>query len=145
MANQAEFILQGRLNGSQRNKVKGLLNMLYTPKELSEELGVNLEQIYRVYIPAGCPLSRDERGRISINGKEFKFWYEENYQKRKLEKGQAYCVSCKKIVGVSSPERMSKANLVYDCYLCPNCGKKVVRIVDAKRKKNDQQKELETH
>jgi len=145
MENQEEYLHQGRLDGSQRNKVKGLLNMLYTPKELSEEIGVSQEQIYRVYIPAGCPLSKDRRGRISINGKEFKSWYEENYQKRTLEKGQAYCVSCKKIVEVSNPERMSKGNLAYDSYVCPNCGKRVIRFVDTKRKKNDQQKELETH
>ena len=145
MNDQAEFILQGRLNGSQRNLLKGLLNMLYTPRELSEELGIALDQVYRVYIPAGCPYSKDNRGRISINGKEFKTWYEENYKKRTLEKGQAYCVSCKKVVEVSNPERNRKGNLIYDSYICPICGKKVVRIVDCKRKKNDQQKELENH
>jgi predicted RNA-binding Zn-ribbon protein involved in translation (DUF1610 family) len=145
MEDKAEFMIQGRLDGSQRNKVKGLLNMLYTPRELSDEIGINKDQIYRVYIPAGCPYSKDGQNHNLINGKEFKIWYEENYQKRTLEKGQAYCVSCKKIVEVSNPERMSKGNLVYDAYVCPNCGKKVIRFVDAKRKKNDQQKELETH
>lgn len=145
MEDNAEFLLKGRLNGSQRNRVKGLLNMLYTPKELSEEIGIYQDQFYRVYVPLGCPFSRDSQGHYLINGKNFKRWYEENYQKRTLEKGQAYCVSCKKIIVVSNPERKQNGNLVYDCYICPNCGKKVVRFVDAKRKKNDQQKELETH
>lgn len=143
MTDQAEYLSQGRLNGSQRNKVKGLLNMLYTPSEFAEEIGICTDQVYRVYIPAGCPSQRDAKNHILINGKEFKNWYEENYQKRSLEKGQAYCVSCKKIVEVNNPERIKKGRLVYDSYICPNCGKNVVRFVDAKRKKNDQQKELE--
>ena len=145
MAEIIEYLSQGRLNGSQRNKVKSLLNMIYTPKELAEEIGINQEQVYRVYVPAGCPLKKDLRGRISINGKEFKKWYEENYQKRSLEKDQAYCVSCKKVVAVVSPERVQKGNLIYNVSICPGCGNKVVRIIDAKRKKNDQQAELETN
>jgi predicted RNA-binding Zn-ribbon protein involved in translation (DUF1610 family) len=88
-----------------------------------------------VYVSAGCPHSRDQRGRLLINGKDFKNWYIENYQKRTLEKGQAYCVSCKKIVEVSNPERTSKGNLVFDLFICPICGKKIARIIDRKRKK----------
>lgn len=145
MEGQAEIILRGRLDGKQRNRVKGLLNMLYTPGELAEQIGINKNQIYRVYIPAGCPHSKDGRSHIFINGKDFKAWYEENYQKRILEKGQAYCVTCKRVVAVLNPERNIKGNLVYDSYICPNCGKKVVRFVDSKRKKNDQQKELESY
>jgi predicted RNA-binding Zn-ribbon protein involved in translation (DUF1610 family) len=144
MEGQHEFIHKGRLNGSQRNKVKGLLNMLYTPRELSEELGINLEQVYRVYVPAGCPKIKDSQGRISINGKEFKAWFDENYQKKKLSKNQAYCVSCKKVVEIINPERKREGNIIYDIFNCPNCGKKVTRFIDCKRKKNDQQKELET-
>jgi len=133
-----DFTRQGRLNGSQRNKVKGLLHMLYTPKELSEEIGINLDQVYRVYIPAGCPHSKDHRGRISINGKEFKTWYEENYKKRKLEKNQAYCVSCKQAVAIVNPERIKDGKNSYLISYCPHCGKKVTRFNDCKRKKNDQ-------
>lgn len=145
MDDQISFIKQGRLNGSQRNKVKGLLNMLYTPKELSEEIGISLDQVYRVYVPAGCPNIKDHRGRILINGKEFKAWFKETYKKRSLEKNQAYCVSCKKAVEITNPERIKDGNNIYSMSICPLCGKKVTRFIDCKRKKNDQQKELETH
>jgi predicted RNA-binding Zn-ribbon protein involved in translation (DUF1610 family) len=145
MENQAEYIHQGRLNGSQRNKVKGLFDMLYTPKEFGEEIGINPDQVYRVYIPAGLPIARNGQNHILINGKEFKNWYEENYQKRTLEKDQAYCVSCKQIVKMSNPERNQKGNLTYYSFSCPICGRKVIRFIDAKRKKDDQQKELATH
>jgi len=138
MVDQLSFIQKGRLNGSQRNKVKGLLNMLYTPKELSEEIGINLDKVYSVYIPAGCPNSKDHRGRISINGKEFKAWFEENYKKRKLDKNQAFCVSCKKAVEIIEPVRVKDGNNIYLISYCPSCGNKVTRFIDCKRKKNDQ-------
>jgi len=69
-----EILLKGRLNGSQRNKAKGLLDMMYTPRELSEEIGVSLQQVYRVYIPLGCPLTKNNRGHYLINGRDFKTW-----------------------------------------------------------------------
>jgi len=140
-----KILIKGRLNGSQRNKVKGLYNMLYTPRELSEEIGINLEQIYRVYIPSGCPISKDHRGRILINGKEFRNWYALAYKKRPLEKDQAYCVSCKRVVSIKNPEIHREGNLIYYISICPNCGNKATRFIDCKRKKNDQQKELEAN
>lgn len=135
MDDQISFIKKGRLNGSQRNKVKGLLNMLYTPSELSEEIGVNLDQVYRVYIPAGCPHHKDQRGRISINGQAFKEWFIENYKKRPLEKNQAYCVSCKKAVEIIDPQRIIDGKNFYLRSFCPNCGNQVTRFIDSKRKK----------
>lgn len=138
MTDKAEYIHQGRLNGSQRNKVKGLFDMLYTPKEFAEEIGINQDQVYRVYVPAGCPIFRDRQNHILINGKIFKDWYEENYKKRVLEKGQVYCVSCKKVVKLVNPEKCQKGSLMYYSANCPVCGKRVVRFIDAKRKKNDQ-------
>jgi predicted RNA-binding Zn-ribbon protein involved in translation (DUF1610 family) len=133
-----KLLIRGRLNGSQRNKLKGLFNMLYTPRELSEEIGINLEKIYCVYIPSGCPISKDHRGRISINGIEFRNWYELTYKKRKLEKDQAYCVSCKRIISIINPEIHREGNIIYYMSICPNCGNKATRFIDCKRKKNDQ-------
>ncbi len=131
------LLLKGRLNGSQRNRVKGLLNMLYTPRELSEEIGISKNQIYRVYLPLNCPHEKDDLGRISIHGLSFRVWYEDLYKKVGLEKNQAWCVSCKKIVDVSDSKRFTKGRLVYDLFTCPICGKCVAKIIDAKRKKND--------
>lgn len=132
------ILIKGRLNGSQRNKVKGLLNMLYTPRELSEEIGINQEQIYRVYIPSGCPHSKDHQNHILINGKEFQKWYETTYKKRHLEKDQAYCVSCKRVIDIKNPEIHREGKNIYYISICPNCGNKATRFIDCKRKKNDQ-------
>ena len=140
-----ELFLKGKLNGSQRNKVKRLLNMLYTPRELAIEIGVSKQQIYRVYIVYGCPHSKDRRGRIWINGEEFKAWVEETYKKRKLKPNQAFCVSCKRIVEIVDPEKKKKDNLIFYISVCPLCGNRVARIIDCKRRKNDQSGKLETH
>jgi Zn finger protein HypA/HybF involved in hydrogenase expression len=134
---------KGKLNGSQRNRVKRLLNMLYTPKELAEEIGISKQQIYRVYIAYGCPHCKDRRGRIWVNGEEFKAWIEETYKKHKLKPNQAYCVSCKQIVDIVEPEKVKKDNLIFYLSVCPLCSKRVARIIDCKRKKNDQPGKLE--
>lgn len=136
--NFQSLYLKGRLNGSQRNKVKGLLNMLYTPRELADEIGVSLQQIYRVYIASGCPHQKDRQGHILIPGKAFAAWIEETYQKRKLAKNQAYCVSCKRIVEMIDPEKTRKGNLIFYKSVCPSCGNQVNRFIDCKRKKDDQ-------
>ncbi len=130
-----KVILQGRLDGSKRNKLKGLLNMLYTPFELSEEIGISKNQVYRVYLPNGCPHTKDSNNRILIHGVSFKSWYEITYKKIHLEKNQAWCVSCKKVVVVLNPERKQKGRTIYNLYDCPDCGKRIAKIVDAKRKK----------
>jgi hypothetical protein len=129
-----EIILQGRLNGRQRNQLKGLLDMEYTPKELAEELGVTIDQIYRVYVPGGCPHERTERNHILINGKKFRAWFEEQYKKRHLEPGETFCLTCKKAVKIINPERKQQGRLIYDLCNCPNCGRRLTRIIDHKRK-----------
>jgi len=48
MDDQDTVMLKGRLDGRQRNKLKGLLNMMYSPSELAEQIGIDKNQIYRV-------------------------------------------------------------------------------------------------
>lgn len=56
-----EIILKGRLDGIQRNRLKSLFDMMYSPRELAEELGINTDQLYGVYLPLGCPEERDDK------------------------------------------------------------------------------------
>lgn len=135
MEDKAEIILRGRLDGKQRNRLKGLLDMLYSPKELAEELDVTIDQVYRVYIPGGCPHERTERNHILINGKQFKTWFEEVYRKIHLGNGEAFCLTCRKAVKVNDPERKQQGRLIYDLCNCPNCGRRLTRIIDHKRRR----------
>ena len=74
MEDQSIVLLKGRLNAQQRTRLTKLLDMMYTPSELAEEVGFYVRQVYRVYIPAGCPQERDQHKRVWINGKAFKEW-----------------------------------------------------------------------
>ena len=137
MEDQDEIILRGRLDGRQRNRLISLLNMLYTPKELAEEIGFNVRQVYRVYLPLGCPHSRDERRHIWINGKSFRTWVLEIYKKRPLKSNEAFCLSCKKAVPMKNKKRRQKGNLFYFLCECPNCGRKLNRFINKGKILND--------
>jgi hypothetical protein len=133
-----EIILKGRLDGIQRNRLKSLFDMLYSPQDLAEEIGISKYQIYYVYVPLGCPHERRERNHISINGKAFAEWYKNNYAKNPLEKDETFCKTCKKGVKVYKPEQRQKKGLVYVLSTCPNCGRKLTRILSEKRGESDQ-------
>lgn len=137
MSNQTddnrEILLRGRLNGQQRSRLDSLLDMMYRPSELAEEIGFTQRQVYRVYIPAGCPHERDSRNHIFINGKAFKRWAEDTYRKLEMESDEAFCLTCKRPVEIVDPVREEKEGLVYLLSYCPNCGRKLARIIENNR------------
>ncbi len=135
---QDVILLKGRLNGQQRNRLVKLLDMLYTPSELAQEIGFTVRQVYRVYIHAGCPHVRDEQRHIWINGKAFREWVEEVYKKRDLARNEAFCLTCKKPVKVVNPIEKQEGRLIYWLCDCPLCGRKLARIVNREKRGNDQ-------
>ena len=139
MSTQKEVrLLRGRLNGAQKNRLRNLFDMIYKPKELADEIGFNVRQVYRVYIPNGCPHERDEWRHIWINGLEFKNWIESTYKKIRLKKDQGYCKSCDKAVKLINTE-LKTTKLGDTDYLlgnCPNCGRKIPRIIENRRGKD---------
>ena len=129
----AEAILKGRLDGRQRNRLKGLFDMMYTPRELAEEIGINKNKIYLIYIPFGCPHERDNRNHILINGEEFAKWYSETYTKIRLANDETFCKTCKKPVEIYQPRDGKKNGLYFILSTCPICGRKnLTRIVGNK-------------
>lgn len=132
-----EVILRGRLDGKQRNRLKRLLNMLYTPSELARELEISTDQIYRVYIPLGCPHHREGQRHIQINGAEFQKWYLSIYQKAKIQEDETFCKTCCKAVKIFQPITQQKNGLSYILSTCPTCGRKLTRIIDCKKGKHD--------
>ncbi len=84
-------------------KLARLMDMMYKPSELAEEIAVTYDTVARSYVPAGCPVTRDESGHIWINGLEFAKWVLELREARKpkrpkLAENQAYCLHCRQIV-----------------------------------------------
>jgi len=127
--------LKGRLNGRQRNRLNRLLDMMYKPSEIAEEVGFNVRQVYRVYIKLGCPNQRDRRNHIWINGKSFVNWYQETFPKLKVKQDQVFCLTCKKAVDLVEPIKNKKDGLNYLLSFCPLCGRKLVKIISNKKLK----------
>jgi hypothetical protein len=128
-----EIVLKGRLDGIQRNRLKSLFDMMYSARELAEEIGINIDQIYCVYIPLGCPEERDDRNHILINGKAFADWYIKQYPKLRLKDDETFCKTCKIGVMIYQPRNRKKGGLVYVLSVCPNCGRKLTKIIEFSR------------
>ncbi len=121
---------RGRLNRAQSINLRKLYNMLYTPAELADTLGVTRRQFYRVYVPLGCPHTRDDTGHLWINGAEFAAWYRQVYAKKRLEAGETFCLTCKRAVPLSDPQSIEKGGMVFLQSICPNCGRTLARFVE---------------
>ena len=124
------ILLRGRLNGQQRTRLGKLLDMMYKPSELAEEIGFTVRQVYRVYVPVGCPHEKDHRGRLWINGRMFREWFNEVYKKRKLDRNETFCLTCKKAVKIVDPVKRKEGRLFYWLSDCPNCGRRLARIIN---------------
>jgi hypothetical protein len=90
-------------------KLGRLLDMLYKPSEIAEEIGVTNDTIYRCYLPAGLPHLRDEQGRIWIYGPAFVSWAKETIAKKQSQRaglpdGYAWCMKCNQAVPLINPK-----------------------------------------
>lgn len=110
--------------------------MLYSPSELADEVGVDKNQIYRVYVPLGCPHERDKNNHFLINGKAFREWYLDQYKRASLAKDETFCKTCQKPVKIVQGKQMTKKDLVYVLSMCPHCGRKLTKIVECTRGRN---------
>ncbi len=123
-----------QLKHAQIKKALRLLNMLYKPAELAEELQTTADTIVRTWIPAGLPVQTDARGHRWINGKECAEWVtaqrtRKPQRKYAMKDNEALCMGCKKVMPLTNPEikqinrhaEMLKAP-------CPKCKRIIYRI-----------------
>jgi len=105
-------------------KAPGLLPMLYTVRELSEDLSMP-ERTLRDWLNSGVPHTWDARRRIWINGQEFAGWVVAQRRQRRrvpLADDEAYCLRCKQAVKLRNPVTIPiKAKLVRIQGTCPVC------------------------
>lgn len=115
-----------------------LLDMLYKPGELADELGIPVDTIYRSHLPAGAPHTREASGLLWIHGPAYREWVRVlQRQKRdriRLPENQAWCMKCKAPVPLINP-RIKATNHYLELLQarCPTCG---ARINRARAKKN---------
>ena len=106
-------------------KAPGLLPMLYTPREICEELDI-AESTLRDWLQIDVPHQRDNRNRIWINGEEFARWVNNQRKPKvtnKLKEDEAYCLRCNHVSKLLSPQiQPIKGNLVLIKGTCANCG-----------------------
>lgn len=119
---------------AQIKKLARLLDMMYKPSELADEIGVNIDTVRRSYIPAGLPVEKDETNHTWIHGLTFAKWAREQIATRKkkrskLKDDEVYCLSCKKVVSgfPAKPKKIIPVNrwLEMAQAACPICGTKV--------------------
>jgi hypothetical protein len=111
-------------------KAPGLLPMLYTVRELADELSMP-ERTLRDWLLHGAPYTRDRLGHIWVNGQDFAAWVFGQRRKApggKLQPGEGYCMTCNRVVGMLQPtQRTSIGRLAYIKGVCPDCHGKVTR------------------
>ena len=118
------------LSSAQRNRAKGLLDMMYSPEDLQWELGID-EKRLKLLIGLGLHHLIDSNGHIWVRGIDFTAWSAtfDKQNKIRLLPGQAYCVKCKKAVFMLHPERKQGYVTVMLVDKCPECGAKVSRTI----------------
>lgn len=122
-------------------KLSRLLDMMYKPTEIAKEIDVSVDTVYRSYLPAGAPHTRDKSGAIWIHGLSFSEWVKTQPKSRQtkgrhaLEPNEAWCMKCNKPVEIEKP-KIKKVNMHISLIkgYCPNCATKVNRIVSNKEK-----------
>lgn len=114
-------------------KLGRLLNMMYKPAELAEEIGVSIDTIHRSYLPAGLPHVRDEYNNVWIHGLSFANWARATIAKKKSERAglppdHAWCLKCNCAVQLINPKiKITNRYLELLQAACPHCGKTVNR------------------
>jgi hypothetical protein len=108
-------------------KLGRLLNMLYKPAEIAEEIGVAQDTIYRSYLPAGLPYTRDAQGNVWIHGPAFVGWAKQTVAQRKskragLPDGHGWCMKCNHPVLLIDP-KIKSINRYLELLQaqCPHC------------------------
>ena len=111
-------------------KAPGLLPMLYTVRELADELSMP-ERTLRDWLHHGAPHTRDRLGHIWVDGQAFTAWVSSQRKKDprvRLQPGEGYCMNCNRTVIMLHPiRRPSSGKLVYIQGVCPHCHGKVSR------------------
>ncbi len=111
-------------------KAPGLLPMLYTVRELANELSMP-ERTLRDWLVHSAPHTRDRLGHIWVDGQAFANWVAGQRKKvlsARLNPGEGYCMNCNRIVMMLHPtRRQSSGKLVYIQGLCPHCNGRVSR------------------
>ena len=102
-----------------------ILDMMYRPSEIAEEIGVTVDTVYRSWLPAGLPHKREPDNTIWIHGPAFVAWVKsisrEN-KKQPLPDGHGWCMKCNQIVSMSASTPIFQNRYIEIVQsACPKC------------------------
>jgi hypothetical protein len=102
-------------------KSTGLLPMIYTVRELAEEIAIP-ERTLSDWLSHGAPYTRDRLSQIWIDGRAFASWVQSLRRKSNsacLKKDEGYCMTCNLVVVMRNPcHYPSATRLVYILGTC---------------------------
>jgi hypothetical protein len=104
--------------------------MRYKPSELAEALEVSKLKIYRQWIPAGAPHTRDDKGNIWIVGDELRDWMRAQSARRKGERmpdDHGYCFKCRAGRKIKNAREREVGRVIMLHGECEVCGAEVYR------------------
>ena len=120
------------------NRRQKLLDMLYTPSELAETLGINRGYVYTFIIPSGrVEVIKDETDHLFINGRDmYKFIMSMSADRRErkanrvpLSENEFYCLKCKARKTTNDYlVSMDRGGLVKTAH-CPDCGTRMRKYI----------------
>lgn len=130
-----------RFQKTQIVKIGRLMDMLYKPVEIAEELDTTADTIVRTWIPAGLPLVTDSRGKKWINGRICAEWIKRQTTRKSIKKkmpdNHGYCFSCRKAVPMNNYKVVDEGrNIEMRQAPCPKCGKSVNRVYGKNKRPN---------
>lgn len=115
-----------------------LMDMMYKPSEIAEELKIKKRAIYEVLVPQGLPHERDEHGHIWLHGPTVREWLEVATRgpRYPLADDEFFCLRCFAPRRVSPPSAppacggeetrpvvlVREGKFVMARATCPECG-----------------------
>ncbi len=115
------------LDRTQRIRLRGLLDMMYSPADLARELNIDQRDVYRRWLPAGIPHVRDDKGHVLLHGLTIAKWFGQQKPKRNIKSDEGYCLKCKAVVKLIDPEPVQHGKFHLLRAPCPTCQRMVYR------------------
>lgn len=118
-------------------KLNRLLNMLYRPAEIAGLLEVSADTVYRSYLAAGAPYSRDAKGNTWIPGLAFRDWVltftGTKHEKHIMLETECWCMKCNAVTTILNPNKKSINRYILMVQgACSVCGGRVNRATSAR-------------
>jgi uncharacterized protein with PIN domain len=114
-----------RIKHRQIIRLGRILDMMYRPADIADELQVSVETIYRSWLPAGLPHEQDEQQNIWIHGPALVAWVRaisSSRHKGGMADGFGWCMKCNQPVKMNSPKIIHQSRYTEILQsVCPHC------------------------